>query len=81
MVQTRIARVFRNAGKVNVIHCGEWPNITVFERVEINGERLFRCSAYGKANLYRPNKQTRCMEFVKAVDETTTREARRVQTT
>lgn len=77
MVQTRITKVYRKNGKVSFVHCGEWPNITVFERVEIDGARFFRCASYGKTNLYLPNKQTRCMEFVKSVDESTMREAMR----
>lgn len=63
-----ISRVFRdNNGRVYAIHCGEWPNITAYKRVDIDGERYFMLAAYGKHKLFRPNKQTRQMEYVRSI--------------
>ena len=77
---TRITRVFRDQdGKVcvihcgswpnvtayrRVIHCGSWPNVTAYRRVILGGERYFMLAAYGKSKLYRPNRETRCMDYV-----------------
>lgn len=63
-----ISRVFRDEnGKVCGIHCGEWPNITAYRRVDIDGERYFMLAAYGKSKLFRPNKQTHQMEYVRSI--------------
>lgn len=68
MASTRITKVFRDKnGKVNLIHCGDWPDITVYKRVDIDGERYFMLAAYGNHKLYRPNKKTHCMEYVKSI--------------
>lgn len=53
-METRISRVFRKNGKVTCIHCGEWPNITVYDRVDIDGQRYFKLARYGKSKLYVP---------------------------
>lgn len=50
--------------KVCVIHCGSWPNVTAYRRVILGGERYFMLAAYGKSKLYRPNRETRCMDYV-----------------
>ena len=63
----KISKVFRKDGKVTVIHCGEYPNITVYSRYELNGERFFIRDFYGKHKLYKPNKETRKMEYVKSI--------------
>lgn len=62
--QYKISKVFRTDGKVTAIHCGEYPAITVFNRIDIDGERYFM-PPFGKVRLYRPNKKTRMMEYVK----------------
>lgn len=66
-MNTRITKVFKRGGKVTMIHCGEWPNITAYQRVDIDGERFFKLYMYGKHKLYKPNKKTHCMEYVKSV--------------
>lgn len=63
---TRITRVFRDQdGKVCAIHCGSWPNVTAYRRVILGGEWYFMLAAYGKSKLYRPNRETRCMDYVR----------------
>lgn len=62
-----ISRVFRKGGKVTFIHCGTYPNITVYRRIDVNGERFFILDSYGKHRLYQPNKKTRRMEYVKTI--------------
>lgn len=66
-MNTRITKVFKCGGKVTMIHCGEWPNITAYQRVDIDGERFFKLYMYGKHKLYKPNKKTHCMEYVKSI--------------
>ncbi len=66
-MDTRITRVFREDGKVTIIHCGAWPDITAYERVEVDGERYFRLAHYGEHKLYRPNQRTRRMEYVRSI--------------
>lgn len=68
-MNTRISQVFRdNNGKVQRIVCGQFPQeVTEFERVEVDGERLFRLGRYGKHKLFKPNKKTRHMEYVRSI--------------
>lgn len=68
-MNTRISQVFRDAdGKVQRIVCGQFPQeVTEFERVEVEGERLFRLGRYGKHKLFKPNKKTRHMEYVRSI--------------
>lgn len=50
------------------IVCGQFPQeVTEFERVEVEGERLFRLGRYGKHKLFKPNKKTRHMEYVRSI--------------
>lgn len=67
MQNINITKVYKKDGKVVMIHCGFWPNITGYKRVDIDGERLFMLADYGEHKLYKPNKQTRCMEYVKSI--------------
>lgn len=67
MQNVNITRVFKYDGKVTCIHCGFWPDITAYKRVDIDGERFFMLMKYGKHKLYKPNKQTHCMEYVKSI--------------
>ena len=67
MQNVNITKIFKKDGKVTFIHCGFWPNITGYKRVDIDGERFFMLERYGKSKLYKPNKQTRCMEYVKSI--------------
>lgn len=67
MQNVNITRVFKKDGKVTIIHCGEWPNITPYTRVEVDGERFFKLARYGEHKLYKPNKKTRTMEYVKSI--------------
>ena len=67
MQNVNITRVFNKDGKVTDIHCGYWPNITAYKRVDIDRERFFMLDTYGKSKLYKPNKKTRCMEYVKSI--------------
>lgn len=66
-MNTGISQVFRDAdGKVQRIVCGQFPQeATEFERVE--GERLFRLGRYGRHKLFKPNKKTRHMEYVRSI--------------
>lgn len=66
-MNARISQVFRDAdGKVRRIACGRFPQeVTEFGRVE--GERLFRLGRYGKHELFKPNKKTRRMEYVRSI--------------
>lgn len=66
-MNTRITKVFKRDGKVTMIHCGEWPNITAYQRVDIDGERFFKLYMYGEHKLYKPNKETHYMEYVKSI--------------
>lgn len=63
------SRVFRDAdGKAQRIVCGQFPQeVTGFERVEVEGERLFRLGRYGKHEPFKPNKKTRHMEYVRSI--------------
>lgn len=67
MQNFNITKVYRNDGKVTHIHCGYWPNITVYRRVDIDGERFFMLNSYGKHKLYKPNGKSHCMEYVKSI--------------
>lgn len=67
MRNVNIAKVLKKDGKVALTHCGFWPDITVYKRVDIDGERFFMLERYGKGKLYKPNKQTHCMEYVKSI--------------
>lgn len=67
MQNVNITKVFKRDGKVIGIHCGYWPNITAYKRVDIDGERFFMLAMYGKSKFYKPNKQTRRMEYVKSI--------------
>lgn len=67
MQNVKITKVFRKDGKVTYIHCGQGLNITSYRRVDINGERFFMLANYGAHKLYKPNKQTRCMEYVGSI--------------
>lgn len=67
MQNVNITKIFKRNGKVTDIHCGYWPNITTYKRVDIGGERFFMLAAYGKSKLYKPNKKTHCMEYVKSI--------------
>lgn len=67
MQNVNITKVFKRDGKVIGIHCGYWPNITSYKRVDIDGERFFMLANYGAHKLYKPNKQTRCMEYVGSI--------------
>lgn len=49
------------------IHCGSRPDITVYKRADIDGERFSMLERHGKSKLYRPSKQTHCMEYVKSI--------------
>lgn len=66
-MNTRITKIFKRDGKVAMIHCGEWPNVTAYKRIDIDGERFFKLYMYGKHKLYKPNKKTHCMEYVKSI--------------
>lgn len=67
MQNVNITRVFKRDGKVTDIHCGDWPDITHYTRVEVDGERFFKLAKYGEHKLYKPNKKTHCMEYVKSI--------------
>lgn len=67
MQNVNITKVFKKDGKVIFIHCGSWPNITSYKRVDIGGERFFMLARYGAHKLYKPNKQSRCMEYVGSI--------------
>lgn len=67
MQNVNITKVFKKDGKVTIIHCGFWPNITEYKRVDVDGERYFILGKYGKSKLYKPNRETRRMEYVKSI--------------
>ena len=67
MQNVNITKVFKEDGKVTIIHCGFWPDITVYKRVDVDGERFFMLEKYGKSKLYKPNKLSHCMEYVKSI--------------
>lgn len=68
-MNTRIIQVMRDKdGKVQHIVCGQFPHeVTWFTRIEVDGERFFRLGRYGKHKLFKPNKKTRHMEYVKSI--------------
>lgn len=68
-MNTKISLVVRDEdGKVQRVVCGQDPlEATEFERVEIVDQIYFRLGMYGKHKLFKPNKKTRHMEYVRSM--------------
>lgn len=65
-----LADVFDVAGfgfDIDEIIGDDGVEVTEFERVEVEGERLFILGRYGKHKLFKPNKKTRHMEYVRSI--------------